>query len=754
MGRASEVGWALPAAVLLATTVASGQASKGTGLEPSPTVLVVRPAGGKAGTTVEVAVIGHDVGTPTGLLFSRPGPKAEPIGKGDGVAPSPNMAMGGRRRNQKLEEQRFRVTIPDDTPVGILDLRLVGDAGVSNPRAFVVGDAAEVAEAEPNNDIDQAQAVAVGVTINGTIDKPTDVDDYRFAGKAGERVVLSALTTSLDSRLGAALELYRLEGTSGRKLASARGHASHGDAVLDATLPADGDYLVRVHDYTYTQGGPDAFYRLSVTRAPWIDAVVPCVVEPGKPARVTVFGRSLPGGTIDTTATLDGRPLERLETTIEAPTEANAHSFGGFLPSMAATVDGFDFRLKNEFGSSNPYRLAFAEAPVVLDAGDNDHPDKAQAVPIPCEIAGRIDARGDRDWYAFDAKKGNVLSVEGFADRIGSPIDLYFAIRRAGGTASLGEYDDAPNSPVTSAPQFYARGDDPPRARLEVPADGRYLVFVSTREAPARGGVRDLYRLRIGPERPDFRLVVMPDPIDRPDALNLRQNGLVGAVVYAFRLDGYNGPIALAAEGLPDGVTCPPQWLGPGQDIGRVVFEASKDALRWDGLVRVVGKATIAGREVVREAHSATITWPVQQPGIPTLSRLDHALALAVRDTAPYRVTPEPAALTMTPGERKDVTLRLERLRPDFNGNVLILAADLLNPNRNLAAIPQVGVIAPGQDTAHVTIAFRPPPAPGTYSVIFRAATQLPGRPGAPPRLLTVPAAPIAVTIEPKIKGK
>ncbi|HWE37500.1 MAG TPA: PPC domain-containing protein [Isosphaeraceae bacterium] len=744
----------LLAAVATMAADARGQEKKESGLEPSPTILVVRPAGGKAGTTVELGVIGQDIDAPTALLFSRPGLKAEPIGKGDGVTPSRTMMTAARRRSQKLDQQRFRVTIPAETPPGAIDVRLVNAGGVSNPRAFVVGDAPEVAEAEPDNDIDQAQAVPIGTVVDGTIEKPTDVDDYKFAGKAGERVVVSCLTTGLDSRLGAAIELYKLGGTSGRKLASGRGHGQDGDAVLDATLPADGDYLVRVHDYTYTQGGPDASYRLSITQASWIDAVVPNVVEPGKSARVTVFGRNLPGGTLDPSALLDGHPLERLETTVEAPAEADAREFGGLVPSKAAAVDGFEFRLKNEFGSSNPYRMTFATAPVVLDAGDNDHPDRSQAVPVPCEVAGRIDARGDRDWYAFDAKKGDVFSVEGFADRLGSPIDLYFAIRRAGGTASIAEYDDAPNTAVLSSPQFYARGDDPPRARFEAPADGRYLVLVSTREAPARGGVRDLYRLRIGPERPDFRLVVMPDAIDHPDSLTIRQGSTIGAVVFALRLDGYNGPIALSAEGLPEGISCPPQYLGPGQDIGRIVLEASKDAPRSEGLIRIVGKATIGGRELVHVARSATITWPVPQPGIPTLSRLDHALALAVRDTAPFRLAPEPATITMAPGDRKEVTLKLERLRPDFKAAVQVLAADLLTPNRNPAVVPTVGSIGPGQDSARVTLAFRPPPAPGSYSVIFRARVQVPGRPGAPPHILTLPAAPITVTIEPKSKSK
>ena len=53
--------------------------------------------------------------------------------------------------------------------------------------------------------------------------------------------------------------------------------------------------------------------------------------------------------------------------------------------------------------------LTYARASVVIENDDNDTPEKAQAVNVPCEIAGRIDKKRDRDWYVFDAKKGDVL---------------------------------------------------------------------------------------------------------------------------------------------------------------------------------------------------------------------------------------------------------------------------------------------------------------------------------------------------------
>src|SRR5205807_6932782 len=96
---------------------------------------------------------------------------------------------------------KFKVTIPAGTPVGTCDARLVGRWGVSNPRAFVVGDLPEVLEKDPNDDVEQAQRVALGTTVNATISSPTDVDYYVVAGKKGQRLVATCQAESIDSRL-------------------------------------------------------------------------------------------------------------------------------------------------------------------------------------------------------------------------------------------------------------------------------------------------------------------------------------------------------------------------------------------------------------------------------------------------------------------------------------------------------------------------------------------------------------------------
>src|SRR5207249_12163400 len=131
------------------------------------------------------------------------------------------------------------------------------------------------------------------------------------------------------------------------------------------------------------------FYRLTIATGPWIDAVFPPMIEPGKAAQVTLFGRNLPGGKVDPAAVVNGQPLETLTVNVTAPGDPAALdklSFASLIPPQTAVLDGFEYRFSGPTGVSNPQLLAFARAPVVLENDDNDTPEKAQEVPVPCEI--------------------------------------------------------------------------------------------------------------------------------------------------------------------------------------------------------------------------------------------------------------------------------------------------------------------------------------------------------------------------------
>src|SRR5207302_462662 len=123
--------------------------------------------------------------------------------------------------------------------------------------------------------------------------------------------------------------------------------------------------------------------------------------------------------------------------------------FSGQITPAMSSLDGFELRLKNAAGSSNPFFLTYARAPVVLDNEKNDTADTAQEITVPCEIAGRIEKRRDRDWYVFTAKKGDVLNFRLLCDRVGAPGDMYFILKNATNPKAVQnvvEMDDNPDT--------------------------------------------------------------------------------------------------------------------------------------------------------------------------------------------------------------------------------------------------------------------------------------------------------------------
>ena len=538
----------------------------------------------------------------------------------------------------------FKITVPADAPLGIIDVRFVGKWGVSNPRAFVVGDLPEVMEKEPNNDVPEAQRVDLNTTINGTMANATDVDFYVFTGKKGQRVLASCLASSIDSRFLPEVEVYDAKG---RLLASGRNYSGN-DALADCTLPDDGDYYVRLFEFTHTANIPggvsEYFYRLTVSTTPWIDAIYPAVVEPGKPTPVTIYGRNLPGGQPDPLSTQDGRVLEKLTATVTAPTDPAALSrltySGRVLPSGSG-LEGFEYRVHGPAGASNPFLLTIAHNPVVLDNDANDTMETAQEVAPPCEIAGRFEKLRDRDWYAFTAKKGDVYNIDLQSGRLGAPTLTFLVVRDA---AKKDLYESPPDNPDSFSVKFFTRCEDPAVYRFTAPADGKYYVQAGSSLADSEAGPRQYYRLRIAPDQPDFQIVVTPTAGTKPEGCNLYQGGSQSFNVFAWRRDGFAGDINLTVEGLPPGVTCPPQTLGGGARSAQLVLTAAPDAAAWSGEIHVKGAAAIKGQPVTREARAGGPTWPSVQPQqpMPLAGRVEHSLALAVARTRRRGASPPP----------------------------------------------------------------------------------------------------------------
>lgn len=746
------------ALAILATALLGGRAvaQPGPGL-PSPRLNALTPAGGKAGTTVEVAFAGTDLEAPQQLLFSHAGIKAEAIVT---PPPPPDPKKPAPVKPPMPTISKFKVTIPADLPVGTYDARIVGQFGISNPRAFVVGDLNELLEKEPNNDVQEAQRVELNTTITGAITAPTDVDYFVFAGKKGQRVVLSCLSSSIDSRLQPLLQVFDLKG---KLLASSR-HYNYNDALTDLTIPEDGDYHVRLTEFTHTQGGPDYFYRLTISDGPWIDAVHPSVVEPGKPAQVTLYGRNLPNSKPDPASTVDGKVLDKATVTVNVPADPAARhrlDLRGRIGPLAVGLDGFEYRVRNMTGVSNPVLLTYALAPIVLDNEKNETADSAQEVSVPCEIAGRIEKQRDRDWYSFSAKKGDLFNIELLSERLGAPTDMYFILRNAANNSDITEADDNQDSLHF---KLFTRTNDPAIYRFTVPADGKYLLLIGSRNADTIAGPQHTYRVRITPDLPDYTLIVMPPSDHSPEGCCVHQGSSQYYTVLAWRRDGFNGEVTLTLEGLPAGVTCPPQILGTGLRQASLVVTAAPDAPPWTGEIKVKGTARIKDQDVVREARPATITWPVQaQQNIPTITRLNSSLVLAVRDKGPYSLTAAIEKSAAQQGDKVKLTVKVNRQWPEAKGPIQLSMAPQQQNQNQVGEVPanltvnnnQPLAVAPDKGEGVLVVEVKPNVAPGIYSLVVKGSTQFPYAkdPAAkqkPNITAIIPATPVTLTVLPK----
>jgi len=769
---------AVPCGLLFAA-VASAQPPANA--RPQPRIAVAFPMGAKAGTEVEVTVTGSDLDEPTGLLFSSPAfkseyleppePKADPKKK---PAPKPKGKAG------PVTSAKFKLTVPASVPPGTYDLRFVGRHGVSNPRAFVVGTLPEAAEsAKPHNDVPDAQPIELNSTVNGVIQTTSDVDYYKFAGKANQRVLLSCVTSGIDSKAQPLVELFA---SDGKRLAGGRNYRDN-DALADATLPADGEYAIRVCEFAYQSGSAEHFYRLTVTTGPWIDAAFPPAIQPGKPTPVTLYGRNLPGGKVVEGTTIHGRPVESLTVTVTPPATAGALTVRGAAPPQAL-ADGFEFRLPG----SNAVPIYLADVPVSLEkAADNDNPETAEAMAVPGEVAGRIEKRGDKDWYSFTAKKGDVYSVDLFADRIGSGMDVYFNVKN--GTAKVtelsGEQDD--DADVLHPQAFFSKHTDPPTYTFTAPADGKYLILVGSREANSNYGPRCVYRLRVAKPAPDFRAVVMADSTDQPTAPLADRAGTTALSVFLHRTDGFTGPVTATAQGLPAGVTAAPALIGTGQKWGTLVLTGSDTAAAFTGPITVTCAATVAGKPATRAARPASITWgvPVNQ-NIPTIARLDEQLVLAVRPEKAYfqlaldlskaKVKTKDAAnkdaevklespLYVKPGDKLTLPVKATWQATDARPNPLNVRMEDTQSNAQTAPLGTAGnrnqpalVLAKGKDDGTLTVDVRPKAEPGTYSLVIKGETQVAldaaDKGKKVNAVVTAYTAPLLVTVLPTTLGK
>ncbi len=693
----------------------------------------VYPAGGKVGSSFDVTVAGVDLEDAVSLHFSHAGITS--VLKSESLPDLPGMS--GKVKSKRMQ-RAFTVTVNGDVPNGLYDVRLVGKFGISNPRAFQVASLTEFNETQPNATAEQASAVSLETIINGRA-KAESSDFFKFAAKKGQRLLINCWSKRIDSRISGALVL--LDDKS-HELASSH-EVNRRDPLIDYTVPADGQFVLQVHDFLF-RGGDDYFYRVALHTGPYIDFVFPNAGLPGSKGEYTVYGRNLPGGTASEMKSLDGKLLEQLKVQIELPADPILQRqlpITDCVEPQDSGMDGFAYRLSDPRGQqSNTVLIGYATAPVVLEQEPNNDPAQPQQLNVPCEVVGQFHPRGDQDWYSFSAKKGDVFFLDVVSERLGLPTDPYMLIQRAKKDdkgneqwSDVAEVDDAKakGDIVQGMAADYETATNDPNYKLVVSEDANYRVLIRDLYYGSRGNPQFIYRLAIRRALPDFRLVAISEaPHDDRAGGNsqlwtpyLHKGGAAPLKVFIFRRDEFKGDIELCVEGLPTGVNCPPIVVGPGLPVAMLVLSADENAASWAGSIKVVGKAKIGDDDVVREARGGSIVWTIanrQNENPRARMTSDIAIAVSGEETESVAIDAgESKTWETSLGGKLQIPIKITR-RNDFKANL-----QLTSPGLPSAIKPANLDIPADQNAGVLNFDVKSGAVPGTYSFALHAPSQL-----------------------------
>jgi hypothetical protein len=595
----------------------------------TPRIGYVFPAGGRQGSTFQVTLGGRYLGDIHRVAFSGSGVEArvlhtiEPMTSEEAgalrkrltaltrIAVDKRDAKGrleiadmerklaqylgetARRRVQPAisEAVALEVVIAADAEPGQREMKVETARGLSNPIRFFVGQLPEFREQEPGLAPEAQQypsplrfpprvtteitlpAVANGQIVPRQPDyvhwqakrfTPGDADRFRFEARKGQRLVVAVaarelvpyLADSVPGWFQATLTLYDVHDN---ELAYHDDYHHHPDPVLFFEVPEDGHYVVEIKDAIY-RGRPDFVYRITIGEVPFITSAFPLGCRAGTQATVELRGWNLPAD----------------ELTVDARNKTEG------IPPV---------RVLNNGAISNTVPFAVDTLPECLEQESNDAPSSAQPVTPPIIVNGRVDRPGDWDVLRIDGREGERVIAEVVARKLDSPLDSVLELTDATGKR-LAFNDDFEDQ----ADALHTHHADS-QLQVTLPTDGPY--FLRLGDAQHEGGPEYAYRLRISPPQPDFALRVVPSSIN---AVAWRLSPIT---IFALRKDGFDGEIALALQGDPEGVLMDGGLIPAGQDEVRVTLALARWLQGQPVNLCFEGRAKIGGRQVVRTAVPA-----------------------------------------------------------------------------------------------------------------------------------------------------
>ena len=482
-----------------------------------------------------------------------------------------------RDNPQLAEDVTLRVVVAADAEPGERQLRLKTALGLSNPLAFYVGKLPEWTEKEPNNKMsDLEELSALPLVINGQI-MPGDVDCFRLKLNKGLRLVMAASARELNPYLADAVPGWfqatlALYDANGNELAYADDYTFHPDPVLFYEIPRDGDYVLEIKDAIY-RGREDFVYRITVGELPFVTSIFPLGGPAGAQTTVRMKGWNLPADEL----TMDAKDKE------PGVLAVSVHKEELVSNSVPFAVDTLPECLEQESNSRQPTGGGFDTVQTFGIV--------AQKVTLPIIVNGSIDKPGDWDVFSFEGRAGEKVVAEVYARRLNSPLDSVLKLTDANDKKLMvnDDHEDKGAGLTTHHADSFLI--------ITLPANGTYYLHLG--DAQQKGGEAYGYRLRISPPQPDFEVRVVPSSI------NARAGSTVPITVYALRKDGFSDDIALVLRDAPTGFKLSGDRVPAQQDQVKLTLKVPPTPTKEPTGLRMEGNAVIGGREIVRPAIPA-----------------------------------------------------------------------------------------------------------------------------------------------------
>jgi hypothetical protein len=591
-----------------------------------PMLMSAKPVAVQQGQTAEITVQSrYNLFGAYKLLVTGEGVSGEPV--------LPEVKPGDKPPN--LTQLKIKFTAAADALPGAREFRVATPQGVSTVGQLVVVRDPVVVEARDNDKPDKAQKVSLPAALCGTFEKAEDLDFYQFDVAAGTTLNFHVRSQRLEDKIHDlqthADPIITIRNSAGTTLA-ASDNVFFADPALSYRFEQAGTYLLEIRDVRY-QGNQYWEYCVEVSSRPLVSTTHPLAVPAGADTTVEMVGLAIPSPPHAVARVAAEGPRGIRDVALSTTTSAGEEK-------------------------TNPVRLYVTDLPLIAEAStDNNSPASAQVVSFPAGINGRLDAERDIDCYAFEAKKGDAVSVQVIARRLQSSLDAHVRILDEKGN-QLAQNDDVRLGVLTSSDAWIES--------WTAPADGKY--YIEIRDLHLRGGPPFAYYIELTKAEPHFTL--------RTDMDKTQLTPGTCGVIFARveRKNGFAGPVQLEIEGLPPGVAASCGKILAGRTDGCIVLQTADDAAQGISNAVVRGVASHAMPDGTMRTLLA-VAQPLQETYMPGGGRSHwpvetHAVAIGAPSDI-RSVTLSTQEITLKPGQSQRIDVKIER-SGEYNGNITL----------------------------------------------------------------------------------